>query len=221
MKRLLIILIVLLPFVVSAQNEEENPITIGINAGYDNNINAYRLDPNLNGNNFSSDNPNYNIALDFGIKLSEKYRMRLGVKYVRMGYQADWTNTSLSTMLDRSEVKLHYSDVNLHVDYMLFNRSKFQIYISPFVNWEFNVSKECKNVKIDGTYNYKQIYGIINENPDNVFGGGISAILKYNLNNHFGLTLTPEYNIFFNKFVSDNDKLYQRTSINFGFEFRF
>lgn len=221
MKKLFIILVALLPLTAIAQEESESAVIIGISGGFDKGINAYKLDSNTEGNTFSSSDPNYNIALNFGILASPKLRPRLELRYSQMAYTADWDNTTLSTMLQESKVKLYYFDVNFHLDYLLFNSSKFQIYASPALKWEFNINKECKNTKVDGTYNYKQYNDVITENPNNILGGGVSAIFKYNISKNISITLSPEYTVFFREFVKANDKIYQRTSVNLGVEFKF
>jgi len=221
MKKLFIILVAVLPFLASAQDENESAITIGISGGFDKGINAYRQYPNKEGNTFSSSDPNYNIALDFGILASPKLRPRVELRYVQMAYTADWLNTTDNGLLKETKVKLFNFDINFHLDYLLLNSSKFQIYASPVLKWEFNLDREFKNTNLDGTHNYKQYNDIYAENPKNVLGGGASVILKYNINKYLGITLTPEYTVFFREFVKANDKIYQRTSVNLGVEFKF
>lgn len=218
-------LIALMPIVASAQEEvqldEEGSFSIGINGGIDNNINAYRLDANSNKNEFSSSNPQYSWAIDFGYMVNEKFRPRLEFKHVKMSYSANWVNTPLPVTRKETIVDLENCDINFHLDYLLLNKKKFHVFVSPGLKWEFNYKNDIKNTNLDGNHNNNSYYGISNENPKNILGGSVSAIFKYNITRHIGITLTPEYTIFFHKYVTSNDKPYQRVSANFGVEFKF
>ena len=46
-------------------------------------------------------------------------------------------------------------------------------------------------------------------------------IFKYKITDRIGVTLTPDYTIFFREYVKANTKVYQRASANLGFEFSF
>jgi hypothetical protein len=218
-------LIALMPVAANAQEDiqmdEEGSFTIGISGGIDNNINAYKLDANSHGNEFSGEKPQYNIALDFGYMVNEKFRPRLELKRVAMSYSADWDKTLSSSLRKETNVDLKNFNINFHLDYLLLNKKKVQLFVSPGLKWEFNYKREVENVNIDGKTNDNEYNGIISENPKNIVGGAVSAILKYKFTEHIGITLTPEYTMFFRKYVTTNDKPYQRLSANFGLEFKF
>jgi len=218
-------LIALMPIVASAQEEvqldEEGSFSIGINGGIDNNINAYRLDANSNKNEFSSSNPQYSWAIDFGYMVNEKFRPRLEFKHVKMSYSANWDNTIDPTVHKETVVDLENCNINFHLDYLLLNKKKFHVFVSPGLKWEFNYKNDIKNINYTGTHNHRNYNKILDEYPKNILGGSFSAIFKYNITRHIGITLTPEYTIFFRKYVTSNDKPYQRVSANFGVEFKF
>jgi len=206
--------------VANAQDNIHYAFTIGINSGVDNNINAYRLNPNFFGNNFYNSKIHFNIGLDYGWMVSKKFRPRIELKYVKMSYSVGWDNANIPTIKE-STVNLYNFDINLRMDYLLLNASKFQLFISPALKWEFNVGREEKNIRYDESYNWANYNGIITENSRNLLGGAISTILKYNITKNIGITVTPEYTLFFRNFVRSNDKCYQRASVNFGVEFNF
>jgi hypothetical protein len=205
----------------NAAEEHKSIFSIGINAGLDNNINAYRMNPNLYGNEFSNNKTYQNIALDFGIMAGKNFRFRLEFKYLKNGYKADWAKTTTSSLFTESVVNLKNIDINLHLDYLLFSKSKFQLFLSPAFKWEFNYEHEYYNTKSDGTTSNYSYNGIFAEYPLDIIGGSLSAIFKYNLTKNIGVILSPEYTVFGRNYVLSNSKLYQRASANFGFEFKF
>ncbi|HPT21239.1 MAG TPA: hypothetical protein PLR88_04770 [Bacteroidales bacterium] len=201
--------------------------TIGISTGIDHNINAYRLKPTtegpVKGAAFTAGDNLFNIGFDFGMVINSKLRPRLEFKYVKMNYKVDMSNADVLNFLS-SEVYMHNIDLNLRLDYFLYNANKFQILLSPAAKWELNSSREEKNTTIDpsnpyyGNVNWKNYKGIYDENSKNLFGGGVSAIFKYNIIKNVGITVTPEYTLFFRNFVRSNEDLYSRASINVGLE---
>jgi hypothetical protein len=217
-----------MPIAANAQNDivakEKESIgyafTFGFNSGIDNDINAYRLNPNYSGNNFYNNKPHFNIGLDYGMMVSKKFRPRIELKYVKMSYNAGWDNANIPS-LKETVVNLYNLDINLRMDYMLLDVSKFQLFVSPALKWEFNIYREEKNTKYDGSYNWANYNGIITENLRNILGGAVSTIFKYNITKNIGITVTPEYTLFFQNFLRSNDKSYQRASVNFGVEFNF
>lgn len=215
----LLILAIFYSSIVNAQ-EKRNIFSFGASYGLDKNINAYRLEANNYGNTFYNDDIYNNISLDFGIYTTKKFRPRIEFKYVRMGYRADWVNTGV-TSIKETVVDLYNFSLNLHMDYILFSIKKFDISISPAVKWEFNKGKEFYNERYDGTYGYDNYNKITAEYPHDVLGGAVSVIIKYNITNNIGATVTPEYTYFFNEFVKTNDKYYQRLSANIGLDFAF
>jgi hypothetical protein len=220
-----LIFIVLMPVAVNAQstvvasapNNIDYAYTIGINKGFDNNINAYRSTPNLFGNNFYNGKTHINLGFDYGTKISKRFRPRIELKYVKMSYRVGWDNANIPTIKE-STVNLYNFDINLRMDYLLLDIKKFEFYVSPALKWELTVDRDEHNIN-EGGDNWAKYNRIIDENSRNLLGGAVSGILKYNITKKIGFTVTPEYTLFFRNFVRSNDKNYQRTSVNFGVEF--
>jgi hypothetical protein len=90
-----------------------------------------------------------------------------------------------------------------------------------------NRTKDRKKSMLSLKDNNNTSTGIINndilndEYPKRILGGSLSTIFKYNLNEHFGISLIPEYTIFFRNFVKSNNTKYQQFSANPGIKFRF
>lgn len=222
------ILLVLIPITVSAQDADttkakksnDYSFTFGINYGIDNNINGYPLNPNSEGNNFYKGNSHYSLGLDYGWMASKKLRPRIEVRYVKMSYGVGWDNANITT-INESVINLYNFAVALHADYLLLDATKFQLFLSPGLKWEINVDSEEKNLFKNGDISWANYNDLLSGNTRNFFGGSVSAILKYNIIKNIGITLTPEYTLFFNNFVPANNKSYQRASVKAGVEFNF
>lgn len=217
-----LVLIALLPILSIAQEKEY--ITIGVSGGIDQNINAYRIDSNKYGNSFSSSGTPFNIGIDFSIMATDKIRPRIEFKYMEAFYDASWKNNLIyykGSPITKSKAKFYNFGINLHVDYLLLDMNKFKMFVSPGLKWELNVGNECRNDYANGTYDYKNYHEINTENPENIMGGSLGVLFKYKVAKNIGITLTPEYSIFFRDFVRANDAAYQRFSGNIGLEFNF
>lgn len=213
-------LFAILPLTAYSQDTSKYVFTIGIYGGIDRNINGYKLDQNNYGNDFYAVAPTWNIGLDYGLMVTDKFRPRISFKYVQQRYKVGWENANIVTMQE-SVVYLYNFNVSLSADYLLLNSPKFQMFASPGVVWEFTSGKNEKNIKKDGTHNWANYNEIVTENPGNILGGAASAIFKYNLTKYIGITVTPEYTLFFRNYVKSNNKGYQRMSLGFGVEFNF
>lgn len=219
-KSLFLLLFTVLPVASYTQEAAKYAYTIGVYGSIDMNKNGYRLNPNNYGNDFYSASPLWNAGLDYGLMVTPKLRPRIGFKYLQQRYKVGWENGNISAM-DESVVYLYNFGVDLRADYLLLNKPKFQVFASPALKWEFTAGKDEKNIKKDGTLNWAHYNGIIKENPGNLFGGAVSAIFKYNATKYIGITVTPEYTLFVNKYAETNNKATQRMSLGFGVEFNF
>jgi hypothetical protein len=220
MKRIVVFLFALIPLVAyNQETEKHHPLFFGLNGGVDYNFNAYRLTPDDNGFNYYSIDPHYNIGLYVGLMSKNRFRTRLEFKYVKMSYGMDWGN--FNSTFDEMVTKLHNYDINLHVDYFVFFQNDLQFYISPALKSEFVFNTKRIRKDFDGSTETANYNILDDEHPKRILGGAISAIFKYNMNGHIGITVIPEYTIFFRNFVESNDKKYQRFGTNFGVEFKF
>lgn len=220
-RRIYLAFIALLPLMAYSQEVKNYTYTIGAYVGIDHNINGYRMLANSYGNNFSASGvTSWNFGFDYGYMLNSKLRPRIQAKYMQMKYFADWKNANLDNLTE-STVYMFAGDLNLRLDYLLVNSPKFQMFISPAIKWDFIIDREVKNVRMDGTHSWRSYNDIINENPMSIMGGAVSAVFKYNITKNVGITVSPEYTMFFRNFVRVNDKSYQRIGVNAGIELNF
>jgi hypothetical protein len=220
MKKMIMLFFTLMSLAVNAQDEEARHLFyVGLNGGVDYDFNAYRQTPDKNGFDFYAINPHYNFGVDVGFMATKRLRPRLDFKFVKMSYGMDWGD--FNGKFDKSITKLSNLDINLHLDWELLTRKKFQVFISPVLKSEFVSGVKYERHDKDG--NTEEVnYNLIDDQfPKSILGGGLSAILKYNLTDHIGITMVPEYSIFCRRFVRSNDKNYQRFSTNIGIEFKF
>ena len=225
MKKNLFALLVIVSISIAANAQTKAPATtensktdndvqvfIGINTGLDYNMNAYKLDKNQNyGYAYYGIIPRYNIGIDFGIQV-KRFRPRIEMKFVNLKYGIDWSSSIYNLGTTKTIANVNYFDFNMHFDYLLFNSKKLQLFASPAFKYEFEIGNAIST---------DSWTGLELHHPTSIAGGALTAILKYNLSDHFGLTLTPEYTMFFHSFASGNNKPYQRFSSTLGFEFKF
>lgn len=210
----ILVLVAAILFKGNAQNNEVIP-SVGLNFGIDYNMNAYQLsDRTYEGYTYSyfGISPRYNIGADFGLKITNRFRPRIEFKYVNLKYGIDYSNTHLNLEVFKTVTNVNYLDLNLHFDYILFTISKFQLFASPAIKYEFQTGYSISTNK----WSFLEF-----EHPSNIAAGAFSAIFKYNLSKRFGITLTPEYTYFFRPFFSKNTEPYQRVSVNLGCEYSF
>jgi hypothetical protein len=206
--------------------DEESTFYIGMNTGIDYNVNAYKLDANKFGNTFYGENNKklYNLGIDFGMMVTNRFRPRIEIKYVKMAYGVYWKENTLfnknGSEIVETKVGIFNGNLNLHLDYMAINTNKFQAFISPGLKYEFLADKEMENIFKDGTKSFNEHNEVYDQYPKKVAGGSMTMILKYNITKNIGLTLTPEYTLFFREYLEDNDKLYQRFSCFIGLEYK-
>jgi hypothetical protein len=211
--------LVLLTNLASAQDYFEPQFYLSVSSGADNNFNAFRTTTDSKGFEYYAIPKHYNISASFGVQLFKRFRPRFDFKYVAMSYGQYWPS-GYPTFV-KTETDLGYIDLNLYFDYLVLTYKKFDIYISPALKTEYLSSEEFTTTKSDGNTSSSHFNLLSEERPRALAGGAISSILKYNINRYVGITLTPEYTMFFRDFVKTNDKTYQRFSLNMGVEVHF
>jgi hypothetical protein len=223
MKKIFILLCAIIPLIAYNQENQESEIDhsvyVGLNGGVDYNFNGYRLIPDENGFNFFAIDPHLNLGLNIGVMVTKRFRPALEFKYLTMSYGMDWDD--YNSIFDETITKLRNFDLSLHLDYFLLLNKKFQIGLSPAIKSEFVFNSKYIRKDLDGDTENVSYNFIDDEYSKSLIGGALSAILKYNVNDRVGITLIPEYTMFFRNFVRDNDKRYQRASVNLGVEFKF
>lgn len=221
MKKIVFSLLCALFIACTVNAQDDYPVfSVGANAGWDHNTNAFRLTSDENAS-FTGEPNQFNIGIDFGVRMTKKFRPRLELRYVNMAYHMNWNSTDYPDF-DKTDCNINYFDLNLHLDYSLFTVNKLEVFVSPAIKWEQKSGDFVKTYKNDGSAPMTgRFTAIKKEYPGNIAGGAASMIFKYNFNKHLGLTLTPEYTYFFRDFVKSNNKSYQRFNVNAGFEFTF
>lgn len=206
--------------VTTDEQKDRSWISIGVSAGMDYNFNAYKFAQNeFYGNTYYGITPRYNIGFDIGLKVAKRLRPRLEFKYVNMQYGMDFTNTAYS-YLSKMVANVNYFDFNMRLDYMLIPTGKFQLFVSPGLKYEYETGNTISS-NIYSTSSSSAPSTVQFKHPGDIGGGALGLIFKYNVTDHFGITLTPDYTLFFHKFVSDNNKDYTRFSVNIGAEYKF
>ena len=226
MKKIFALLLVIIPLIAYNQETKEDQeseidhaVYLGLNGGVDYNFNAYRLIPDENGFNFFAIDPHMNLGLNIGVMVTKRFRPVLDFKYVTMSYGMDWGD--YNSIFDETITKLKNFDLSLHLDYFLLLTKKFMFGLSPAIKSEFVFNAKYIRKDLDGDTENVSYNFIDDEYSKSLAGGALSAILKYNVNDRIGITLVPEYTMFFRNFVRENDKRYQRASVNLGVEFKF
>lgn len=219
MKKILILIGLFGTFCLNAQETEKFNVSFGINGGYGQNINGYRLSETSDYS-FYDLPSQHSLGIDFGVFITEKLRFRVDLRYVKMQYGVNWNNDDYG--INKTEVNLYNFDLNFRLDYRFFSKNNFELYISPGFITEYVVDDEHKNYYDDGSTSFKTY----NFYPSNAFastitGASCALISKYKITNNIGITLTPEYTYFLREFYHDNSGAYQRFGVNFGVEFTF
>lgn len=237
-KRFFLLSLILFVFASSANAQLEEYITFGINGGINKNINGYKKDKDYYGNTFSDGLIAYNYGLDFGIKTGKRFRTRMEVRSIEFHYVAKWDTVGVPPQRNPYEtrVKVWNMDIVLRGDYLLAQTEKNKLFISPSFIWEFNIDRECKNMLRNvgndefnpyrddyrDDFSFKKYNDIHRENPNHIIGSSVALIYKYKFAKHIGITVTPEYTIFYRGMVRTNyGKPYQRLTLNAGLEFSF
>ncbi|QGY46674.1 outer membrane beta-barrel protein [Maribellus comscasis] len=201
------------------QESEKSKVYFGFNAGIGQMSNGYRLTPDKYDFLYSEGDLHFSAGTYFSVFVTERFRPRLEFRYSEMKYQFNWSDTYSG--FDKTDTKLNALNLNLNFDFLLLNGNKFQLFASPGFISEFIVGDQSRTYKTDGTNTLNKYTVITDQYPDANTGANFSVIVKYKLNKYLGFTLTPGYNYYFKEFVSDNDKKYSKSFLNFGIEYTF
>lgn len=194
--------------------------SIGINGGIGENFNGYRTSIDKKGFAYYGINPHSSFGIDGGLYLTKKIRTRFELRYQEIEYGMNWPEEYADTYY-KTEVSLSSLNFNVHFDYSLFAKNKFEIYVSPGLVSEYVLKDKFKNILVNGTTNTKNYNVILESYNQKIAGGNISLLAKYNIFDFVDITVTPGYTYFFQNFVLTNNKPYQRLSLNLGLEFSF
>jgi hypothetical protein len=211
-------LLLILPVAMS-QESNKSKISFGLNFGGGQNSNGYRLTPDSYGFNYFEGGILFTSGINASVFVSEKLRPRLELSYSEMKYGLDWG--SKYTDLEQTITKTMNLNVNLNLDYLVLDKNKFQLFLSPGIVTEYVIGETHKNFRSDGTTNMNNFTIITDQYPKCIAGANFTILAKYKLSEHLGLTVSPGYNYYFRKYVKVNDKSYTRSLLNFGVEYTF
>ena len=211
MIRVALLFLVLL---TSFQGFSQSRFTVNLSAGCDQNINKYYSPPNYL--KFENNKDDYNLGVDVGYRLADKFRVRMEFQYGKMSYGHSY---GASSDLTKSEMTLTTLAFNPRLDYRIVQFGEFDLYLTTGLRLEYVTDDDQESVRTDGeisTRNY-----IAMDYDDKLSGMIGGAILKYNFTEHLGLTFSPEYTYFFDQLYSENDGNLQRFSTKVGIEWTF
>lgn len=201
------------------QDSNKFKFSFGYIIGGGQNSNGYRLTPDEQGIVYSEGGILSSTGINASVFVTERLRPRLEFIYSEMKYGVDLS--SLNSDFYKSITKTMNLNINLNLDYLVLNKSKFQLFLSPGIVTEYVVGRTQKNYFTNGTINFKKYNTLPKEYPSTIAGANFSILAKYKFNEHFGFTLTPGYNYYFRKYVRVNDKAYTRALLNIGLEYTF
>ncbi len=186
---------------------------VNLNAGLDVTWNKYYSYNNYDF--YDNDGLEYSFGADLGYKLSDVVRFRVESRYGTYSYGQDYTGSNLLN----SEMTLTYFNINPRFDFRVWNKEKWELFVSPGLKLEFNSDSDQETVLSDGsTSDSNYVSSAYSDNMTGFIAGGI---LKYNINSKMGLTFSPEYTYYFKKLYDKNDGNMQRFSAKLGFEYFF
>ncbi len=195
---------------------------LGLNSGVDYNVNAFRS-VSTSDFSFEDKGPRYNISFDASVMATKRLRPRIELQYHRLAYGQEWLGASSSsyTTMEYTTTRVNYFGLNFHLDYLLMGlNSRFKIFLSPGLNTEYSTGVSYKTLKTDGDETSSRFSSLGDYYPKSIAGLNLTAIMKYDLSENLGITLSPGYTHYLRPFMEVNDNSYQRFNLNLGVELR-
>lgn len=193
--------------------------SFGFTIGGGQNSNGYRSTPDSNNFTYSEGDILFTTGVNASLFVTEKLRPRLSFTYSEMKFGLNWGANYPD--FEKTITKTMNLNIDLNLDYLVVNTTKFQLFFSPGIVTEYSIGNTHKNYSTDGDINFRDYSIFTDPYPTAIAGANFSILAKYKLNEHVGFTLTPGYNYYFRKFAAGNDKAYTRTLLNFGVEYTF
>ncbi|OFX33232.1 MAG: hypothetical protein A2W90_03450 [Bacteroidetes bacterium GWF2_42_66] len=187
---------------------------VNLNGGLDFNTNKY-FSPN-GYEKFEDGQTDFNYGLDLGYRLNDWFRFRLEFGYNEFSYGQ---RPSSTVDILETEMTLNCMDINPRLDFRVWNKNKFELFLSPGLRLEYVMNADQESIRADGAISTRNYISTDYKDAMSGFVGGV--IFKYNLTKHLGFTLSPDYTVFFDKLYDKNDGALQRFNTNFGVEWTF
>lgn len=232
MKKIVFSLVFILAAISGFSQVDEPTITFGVNSGIDFNHNAYQF-RGFQGEGvkytYYGIDRQYNMGINAGIILNKKMRLRAELKYVNGSYGINYDTTQNNTLI-HTVWNVNNMDFNVYFDYLLVKYKKLDVFGSFGIKYEYytgqyihnDVTKKDPDSGIIGHFTDSEHYKPVKiAYPTSILGSSLSLLFKYNITKHIGITLTPEYTMFYRNYVKTNSKSYSRISADAGFEFQF
>jgi hypothetical protein len=189
---------------------------INLNGAWDYSMNKYHEYNTNNLSPFQHDGAEFSYGLDIGYKFSDIVRFRVEGRIGEYKYGGDWDSDS---GFESSTMKISYFDIIPRFDFRVWQKNKLELFVSPGLKLEYISDANQKTIKADGTISREgYISSSYAENMAGIVGG---AVLKYNINSKWGITMSPEYTLFFKKLYEKNDNSMMRFSTRLGVEYSF
>ncbi|WP_163708054.1 outer membrane beta-barrel protein [Mangrovibacterium lignilyticum] len=210
MKKYFILLSILtVPFLGFSQSR----FFVNLNAGWDYSANKY-----YNYNNydiFENEGNDLSWGLDLGYKFSDIVRFRIESRFGQYSFGQYYSGADLI----QTEMTMSYFNINPRFDFRVWTKDKFELFVSPGLKLEYIYDSDQVTDKTDGTTS--DLSYVSSAYADNMAGFIGGAIFKYNINKHLGITLSPEYTLYFKKLYEKNDDNMRRFSARLGVEWNF
>jgi hypothetical protein len=212
---------VALTTVLFSQNEKllNHQLFLGFDGGLNYNFNGYRVPADDNGFSFQQVNPHFQIGMNLSYLALPRLRPRLELAYVKNSYDMDWGN--FNDDFATTKTSLNYINMNLFADFLLVNRANLQLFLFTGIKNEILLSDRYVRTDKNGDTEAVRYNFIDDEYPGAISGGAIGSIVRYQVNDQIGITLKPEYTVFFRNFVRANQATYQRLGFSVGVEIGF
>ncbi len=186
---------------------------INLNAGWDHTTNKYYSYNNYNF--FDQDGAEFSWGADLGYKFSDAVRFRVESRFGKYSYGQEYTGAELL----KTTMDLNYFNINPHLDFRVWNKNKLELFVSPGLKLEYISDSNQETELTDGSVSDAGY--VSSKYAENMTGFVGSAILKYNINSKWGVTLSPEYTLYFKKLYDKNDNNMARFSTRLGIEYTF
>lgn len=218
-------LLFILPAALSQESDltpesNKSKVSFGFNIGGGQNSNGYMSTIDENNFSYYEGDVLFTTGINASVFITERLRPRLEFAYSEMKYGQKWGD-DYASQLEKTITKTMNLNLNLNLDYLVVNRNKFQLFLSPGIVTEYAVDETHKNYHTDGTTDMRNYSIFIDQYPSCIAGANFSILVKYKFTEHLGITVTPGYTYYFRKFVASNDKSYTRSLLNFGVEYTF